>query len=152
MRFVIRLEKSAEGWHAVYLGRLDEPLKPSEYHQAADAAADYSPGATYPLGLVKGRVFSVLQRDKRLIAKKDKGRVQFVVPAERLPDPRKQAALRQIQSRLAEVYARGHRISKVTVTESGHVVYVFDSQAHFVGHAPEGAEGFAFDVKDGITP
>lgn len=149
-RFVIKLEKLAEGWRAVYLGRLDEPLRLADDQQAADA--EYTPGAAYPLGQVKGRAFSVLQRDKRLIARKDKGRVQFVVPAERLADPLKQAALRQVQNRLMDVYARGHRISKVTVTEAGHVVYVFDNQAHFVGHAPEGAAGFVFDEKEDTTP
>lgn len=150
-RFVIKLEKSADGWHPVYLGRLNGPLVPAEERGSADGVAEYVPGATYPLGLVKGRTFSVLQRDRRLIARKDRGQVQFVIPAERLTEPQKQVALRQVQNRLAEVYARGHRISKVTVTETGHVVYVFENQAHFVGHAPEGAEGFAFDEADNTT-
>jgi hypothetical protein len=34
------------------------------------------------------------------------------------------------------------------VTAAGHVVYVFDNQAYFLGHAPEGAAGFVFEEKD----
>jgi hypothetical protein len=152
-RFIIKLEKTAEGWQAVYLGRLDRPLKRVEAKEVDGIpATDYSPGAAYPLSLVKGQAFSVLQRDKRLIARKLKGGVQFVVPAGELVDKQKQAALLQIQQFLAAVYARGHRISKITVTAAGHVVYVFDNQAYFVGHAPEGAEGFAFEDKDKTTP
>jgi superfamily II DNA or RNA helicase len=152
-RFVTRLEKTADGWQAVYLGRLDEPLRAAEVKEANGVpAVDYAPCAPYPLSQVKGQVFSVLQRDKRLIARKLRGRVQFIVPAEKLADPHKEAALRQIQKVLADVYARGHRISKITVTGAGHVVYVVENQAYFVGHAPEGAEGFVFEKKDKTTP
>ena len=42
---------------------------------------------------------------------------------------------------------RGHRISKITVTGEGHIVYVFENQAYFVGNAPEGADGFLFEEK-----
>jgi hypothetical protein len=97
---------------------------------------------------VKGQVFSVLQRDRRLIARKVRGRVEFVVPADKLADERKQVALRQIQQRLADVYARGHRVNKITVTAAGHVVYVFQNQAYFLGNAPEGAAGFVFEDKE----
>jgi superfamily II DNA or RNA helicase len=148
-RYAIRLEKTPEGWHTVYLGRLDEPLEVAEDQgNNGTAAGQLVPRAPYPLGRVKGKVFSVLQRDKRLIARKLQGRVQFVVPAENLADGRKQSALRQVQQVLADVYARGHRISKITVTPEGHVVYVYDNQAYFVGHAPEGSEGFVFEEKD----
>jgi superfamily II DNA or RNA helicase len=150
-RFVTSLEKTAEGWQAIYLGRLDKPVEIVQAQKGNGAPINYTPGAAYPLGLVKGKEFSVLQRDKRLIARKLKGRVEFVLPAEELPDGPRQAALRQIQSFLADAYARGHRISKITVTNDGHVVYVFENQAYFVGNAPEGAEGFIFEVKDKIA-
>jgi superfamily II DNA or RNA helicase len=143
-RFVIRTEKTATGWQATYLGRLDEPLEIAVPSPDADGTKDYVPGSVYPLGLATGKTFSVLQRDKRLIAKKVNGHVQFVIPADELADAHKQSVLRSIQRVLADVYARGHRISKVTVTEKGHVVYVFDNQAYFVGYAPEGKEGFLF--------
>jgi hypothetical protein len=148
-RFVTRLEKSREGWRAIYLGKLKEHLEIAAGDKGNGClAGDYSPGDVYPLGRVKGKVFSVLQRDKRLIARKTKGGVQFVVPEEKLTDPQKQAALRQVQQTLTSVYTRGHRISKITVTGEGHVVYVLDNQAFFVGHAPEGSEGFIFEQKD----
>ena len=146
--FVTKLEKTPEGWHALYLGRLDHPLEVASEqaangHQGGDLA-----GSPYPLARAKGTTFSVLQRDKRLIARKVKGRVEFVLPADTLTEPEKQSALREIQRILADVYARGHRISKITVTNEGHVVYVFDGQAYFVGVAPEGAEGFVFEEKN----
>jgi superfamily II DNA or RNA helicase len=151
-RYVTKLEKTPEGWRAVYLGRLDRPLEVAEDQSTSDFPAEnYTPGAAYPLGKVKGKEFSVLQRDKRLIARKLKGRVQFVVPAEKLGDRRKQEDLRQIQQALADLYARGRRISKITVTAEGHVVYVYDNQAFLVGHAPEGPEGFIFEEKDKIS-
>jgi len=136
-----------------YLGRLDKPVETIEEQSTnGPLTNDYAPGSAYPLGLVRGKVFSVLQRDKRLIARKVKGRVEFVVPADKLADKEKQTALRQIQRVLANVYAREHQISKITVTEAGHVVYVFQNHAFFVGHAPEGAEGFVFEEKDKTNP
>jgi hypothetical protein len=152
-RFVTRLEKTPEGWRSAYLGRLDTPpevVGPDEAN--GHTAQPDAPGDPYPLGRVRGKVFSVLQRDKRLVANKSGGGVRFVVPAEKLTDTQKHAALRQIQQHLAGVYAGGRRINKITVTPEGHVVYVFDNQAYFVGHAPEGAEGFIFDEKDKVTP
>jgi hypothetical protein len=89
-----------------------------------------------------------LQRDKRLIARKAKGGIEFVARADAIADKQKQTALLEIQRTLAAVYGRGHKISKITVTEAGHVVYVFDGQAYFVGHAPEGAEGFVFETRE----
>jgi hypothetical protein len=152
-RYVTKLEKTPEGWRSVYLGRLEEPLEIVEDECVnGHPAGQYTPGSPYPLGRVKGKVFSVLQRDKRLIARKLNGRVQFVVAAEKLGDRQKQAALRQIQDVLADVYGRGHRISKITVTAEGHVLYVYNNQAFFVGQAPETAEGFVFEENNKTTP
>ena len=145
--FVVKLEKTAAGWQAIFLGRLDAPIEMVETPTAVEYA-EYRPGSPYPLGLVKGTVFSVLQRDKRLIARKVKGGVEFVARADSIVDKQKQTAMLEIQRTLAAVYGRGHKISKITVTEAGHVVYVFDGQAYFVGHAPEGAEGFVFDKRE----
>lgn len=145
--FVVKLEKTGTGWQAIFLGKLDVPIEIVETPIAAENA-QYRPSSSYPLGLVKGTVFSVLQRDKRLIARKVKGGVEFVARADSIADKQKQTALLEIQRTLAAVYGRGHKISKITVTEAGHVVYVFDGQAYFVGHAPEGAEGFVFDKRE----
>jgi hypothetical protein len=146
---VIKLEKTPDGWRGIYLGRLDRPVElTSDESSEGDAPAQYSPGDAYPLAMVKGKTFSVLQRDKRLIANKVQSGVRFVVPAEELKDPSKQAALRNVQLRVAEAYAKGHRMSKITVTASGHVVYVFDNVAYFVGDAPEGADGFVFEERN----
>jgi hypothetical protein len=70
-----------------------------------------------------------------------------VADAETLQDATKRDALRNVQRQLAGAYARGHRISKITVTREGHVVYVFNNEAYFIGNAPEGAEGFKFEEK-----
>jgi superfamily II DNA or RNA helicase len=145
-RYVTRLERTADGWRSVYLGRLDSPVETVEANGSSVATdRQFRPGDPYPLEKVGGKVFSVLQRDKRLIAKKTSSGVSFVLPAESLTDLRKREALSQIQGYLAGLPARGHRISKITVTDDGHVVYVFQNQAYFVGFAPEGAEGFVFE-------
>jgi hypothetical protein len=147
-RFVTKLEKTPAGWQAIYLGQLDDLLQTADGQDVSNPTdGKFLPGDLYPLGLVKGKTFSVLQRDKRLIARKLYGRVEFVVPASKLADARKQAELCQIQRVLADAYARGRQVSKITVTEAGHVVYVFQNQAYFVGHAPEGAEGFIFETR-----
>lgn len=144
-RLVIKLEKTAEGWRSVFLGRLDTvPEVVATGSDAGEPDRSYSPGDSYPLARVNGTTFSILQRDKRLIAEKTRGEVRFVVPAEELPEAAKAAALRALQLRLTAAYSRGHRINKITVTPEGHVVYVFNNQAFFVGMAPEGAAGFRF--------
>jgi hypothetical protein len=51
----------------------------------------------------------------------------------------------QVQAFLRGAYQKGHRISKITVTKEGHVVYIFDNQAIFAGIAPEGENGFIFE-------
>lgn len=144
-QLVIKLEKTREGWQALYLGRLQSPLeiiRPDEGETAHDV---YVPGDPYPLRRVRGRTFSVLQRDKRLIARKTSRAVRFVVPAERLTEPEKHQKLMDLQQHLAVVIARGHRINKITVTPEGHVVYLFGGQAYFAGSAPERAAGFQFE-------
>ena len=146
--YVIELEKTKEGWRGVYLGKLTNKL---ELASAIGAEAvhprHYNPGDPYPLSKVQGKTFSVLQRDKRLIASKAQGTIRFVADAETLGDATKRDALKSVQRHLASAYARGHRISKITVTPEGHVVYVFKNEAYFVGNAPEGAKGFKFEEK-----
>jgi superfamily II DNA or RNA helicase len=146
--YIVELEKTKEGWRGVYLGKLTSKLELASAQEADDTPPQrYNPGDPYPLGRVQGRTFSVLQRDKRLIANKAQGTIRFVADAETLEDATKRDALRNVQRQLASAYARGHRISKITVTEEGHVVYVFNNEAYFVGNAPEGAEGFKFEEK-----
>lgn len=147
-RYVTRLERTQTGWQTVYLGRLDQPVEIAVASSASEVPTEYRPGDPYPLGRVKGIVFSILQRDKRLIAMKEKGSVRFVAPAETLDEDRKRDRLRQIQQFLSEAYARGLRMNRITVTSDGHVVFVHDGQAWFVGHAPEGAEGFILESRE----
>jgi superfamily II DNA or RNA helicase len=144
--FVIKLEKGPEGWHGLYLGRLEAPLEPADELQGEDALrASYAPGDAYPLGRVKGLTFSVLTRDQRLIACKSRDGVRFVPPLGEIADAGKRRLLATLQARLKKVHSDGHKISRLTVTPEGHVVYVFDGAAHYLGEAPEGADGFTFD-------
>lgn len=148
-RYVIELEKTLDGWRGVYLGALSSPIRDVKPEESETANQNWRPGDAYPLARVSGKTFSVLQRDPRLIARKERGQVRFVMPRDHVSDPEKQRTLLQIQAFLSRAYQQGHRISKITVTKEGHVVYVFDNQAVFVGLAPEGADGFVFesDVK-----
>jgi hypothetical protein len=150
-QYVVELEKVDGGWRGVYLGPLSSPIRSVEPEEQGMASEDLRPGDAYPLSRVSGKTFSVLQRDPRLIARKERGQARFVVPADRLSEPDKRQALVQLQEFLRSAYLKGHRISKITVTNEGHVVYVFDNQAVFAGLAPEGAEGFAFE-SDATTP
>jgi hypothetical protein len=150
-RHVVELEKVDGDWRGVYLGTLTSPIQSVEPQQEHGAQQDWRPGDAYPLARVSGKTFSVLQRDPRLIARKERGQVRFVVQNNRLPDFEKKNALMNIQAFLKSAYQRGHRISKITVTKEGHVVYVFHNQAVFVGVAPEGAEGFVFETEADIS-
>ncbi len=147
-RFVLELDKAETGWRGVYLGRLlGAPVRVVEAtEESAMAARDWKPGDSYPLARVTGKTFSVLQRDPRLLALKTRGQVRFVPPLHEMADAGKRAALAGIQTFLRNAYAKGEQVSKVTVTAEGHVVYVWQNQARFVGHAPEGGEGFVFET------
>ena len=144
-RYIIELEKTDDGWRGVYLGTLTSPVRDVQQEEGEHAPRNWQPGDAYPLTRISGKTFSVLQRDPRLIARKERGQARFVVAADHVSDPQKRHALTQIQAFLSRAYQRGHRISKITVTNEGHVVYVFDNQAIFVGLAPEGADGFVFE-------
>lgn len=141
-QFVIELDKTDNGWRGVYLGRLSSPINAVNGDAAQDWLHDLKPGDSYPLSRVSGKTFSVLQRDPRLIAAKTRAGVRFVQGSEDIPDARKREALLNIQAFLKAAHAKGHRISKVTVTMEGHVVYVFQNRAVFVGEAPEREFGF----------
>ena len=148
-RFVLKLDKTVYGWSSVYLGRLDSPIQLADFQTSVDdLQRSYSSGDSYPLARAVGITFSVLQRDKRLIAKKSSSGIKFVVPLESIHDAAKQAALRNLQRQLTAAYSRGHRMNKITVTQEGHVVYVVDNHAYFVGDAPEGANGFIFEGEE----
>jgi superfamily II DNA or RNA helicase len=142
---VIELDKTADGWRAVYLGTLN-----AAPHQAKETDLpdrNWQPGDTYPLSKAIGSTFSVLQRDPRLIAQKERGVAKFVAPANSEADLDKRKALEDIQRFLGNAYQRGHKINKITVTSDGHVVYVYNNHAVFVGHAPEGRDGFKIEGK-----
>jgi superfamily II DNA or RNA helicase len=145
-RFVVELDKTNDGWRGVYLGRLTTPVAIVNGTATLEALGDLKPGDNYPLARVVGRTFSVLQRDPRLIAKKTPSGVRFVPSLEKITDPAKRETLANIQSFLKAGHMKGHRISKVTVTPEGHVVYVFQNRAFFVGNAPEGEQGFTFET------
>ncbi len=144
-QFVVKLERVQKGWQGTYLGMLDYPIEITDQTSShTKTTREYMPGDPYPLEDVNGPQFSVLQRDKRLIAKKTGSKIQFIVRPELLEGP-KGIVLRQIQGRLAELYRLGKRVNKIQVTREGHVVYVFNGEAHFLGYAPEGPAGFAFE-------
>lgn len=145
-RFVLELEKIESGWRGVYLGRLTAPLVVVEHPEEALAERDWKPGDSYPLTRAVGETFSVLQRDPRLLAMKTRGTVRFVPQLTEMPDLQKRRTLSNIQTYLRTAYTKGHKVSKVTVTKEGHVVYIWENQAYFVGHAPEGAGGFVFEA------
>ncbi len=144
-RYVIELEKIDDGWRGVYLGTLSSPVRHVQPKEDQSPGRNWQPGDEYPLARVSGMTYSVLQRDPRLIARKNRGQARFVITVDRVHDPEKRRALMQLQAFLRGAYQRGHRISKITVTKEGHVVYVFDNQAVFAGMAPEGAKGFIFE-------
>jgi hypothetical protein len=144
-RYVVELEKTDDNWRGVYLGTLGSPIRDIRPEENQAPRRNWQPGDVYPLDRVSGKSFSVLQRDRRLIALKERGQARFVVQAESVLDPEKRRALMEVQAFLSRAYRRGHRISKITVTKEGHIVYVFDNQAILAGLAPEGAEGFIFE-------
>jgi len=144
-QFVVELEKVEGGWRGVFLGQLTSPIV-----FVQEAAVDvgnraWKPGDAYPLSKAIGKTFSVLQRDPRLIALKEKGQVRFVPPLTKVADPQKRSSLAGLQTFLKGAYDRGHRISKITVTDLGHVVYVFENLAVYAGTAPEAGAGFVFE-------
>lgn len=143
---VLKLEKGDEGWHGLYLGRLDAPLEAADVTESeAPLQRSYSPGDAYPLGNVKGLSFSVLTRDPRLIALKVRGGVRFVHPLSAIADAEKRKKTGLLQDRLKKLKAEGRGINRLTVTPEGHVVYVFDGAACYLGEAPDGAEGFTLE-------
>jgi len=113
-RYVTRPERTQTDWQTVYVGRLDQPLEIAVAPSDPEVPAEYRPSDPYPLERVKGKVFSVLQRDRRLIAKKENGSVRFIAPAETLDEDRKRDQLRQILRFLVEAYTRG--LSRVIPT------------------------------------
>ena len=129
---------------ALYLGQLKEMPHPA-LSSVALVMDDLRPGSDYPLNLAHGKSFSVLQRDPRLIARKEGGRVTFVRSLDRETDPTKRSCLENIQKALRGVYQGGRQISRIFVNELGHVGYLYQGQAYFVGNAPEGSAGFVFD-------
>jgi superfamily II DNA or RNA helicase len=145
-RYVIKLEKTLEGWRSVYLGKLDQPVETVNVSGSDDTdSRSYDPGDLYPLDRATGTTFSVLQRDKRLIAKKTPSGIKFVIPSDQISDEIKRSALRALQERLTALTSRGTRINKIIVTQSGDVVYVLEGNAYYLGSAPEGCAGFIFD-------
>jgi hypothetical protein len=129
---------------ALYLGQLKELPRPAS-SSVALVIDDLRPGSDYPLNLAHGKSYSVLQRDARLIAKKQAGRITFVRSLDKETDPTKRSCLENIQTALRSVYQSGRQISKIFVNDLGHVGYLYQGQAYFVGTAPEGSAGFVFD-------
>jgi len=129
---------------ALYIGRLNDlpraglPSKPVAFDELRQ-------GSDYPINLAHGKTFSVLQRDERLIARKQKGSITFVRSADMEADPIKRSRLEEIQKALLGVYQSGRQISKIFVNDLGHVGYLYQGRAYFVGIAPEGDAGFIFD-------
>jgi hypothetical protein len=129
---------------AVYLGQLEELPRPG-LPSTVPVIDDLRLGSDYPLNLAHGKTYSVLQRDERLIAKKERGRISFVRSLDKETDPAKRLRLHDIQKALRGVYQSGRQISKIFVNDLGHVGYLYQGHAYFVGIAPEGNAGFVFD-------
>lgn len=145
-RFVLELDKTDAGWRGVYLGRLNSSVSVVQPSTDDVPARDWKPGDAYPLRRAVGKTVSVLQRDQRLLALKHKGQVRFVPPLSEMADITKRDQLSHVQSFLLTAFRQGHRVNKVTVTEEGHVVYLWENQAYFIGPAPEGPAGFVFET------
>jgi superfamily II DNA or RNA helicase len=86
-RYVIELEKTGDGWRGVYLGTLTSPVRDVRPEEDQTAPQSWQPGDVYPLARVSGKTFSVLQRDPRLIARKERGQARFVVSGNHVSDP-----------------------------------------------------------------
>jgi superfamily II DNA or RNA helicase len=129
---------------ALYLGQLKELPRPGS-SSTLFAIDDLHQGSDYPIHLAHGRTYSVLQRDARLVAKKERGRVSFVRSLDKENDPIKRSRLEDIQRALRGIYQGGRQISKIFVNDLGHVGYLYQGQAYFIGIAPEGNAGFVFD-------
>jgi superfamily II DNA or RNA helicase len=144
---VFALEKDALGaWRGLYLGQLTSLPKPSsESDIEPPESAVTLRGDSYPLAMARGETFHVLQRDRRLIARKERGQIRFVLPLEQISDPAKRAATERIQQALNNARMKGHRVNRITVTPDGAVVYVYGNEAFLLGQAPEGAEGFQLE-------
>jgi superfamily II DNA or RNA helicase len=141
---LVKLVRGQSGNDAIYLGQLSASLRSNA--GSAQPPTDPQPGEHYPLELAIGKRFSVLQRDERLIARKDRGHAFFVERLDKVVDVEKRSKLSQIQEGLRSAYRKGHLISKIFVNEAGHVGYLYQGQAYFLGHAPEGPAGFLFET------
>ena len=144
---VFALEKDALGaWRGVYLGRLTSPPRGPEQNQVSSAAVETTANMDlHPSGRIEGKTFHVLQRDRRLIARKERGQIRFVLPLDQISDPAKRGATERIQQALRDAHAKGHRINRITVRPNGDVVYFFENRPYFLGQAPEGQSGFEFE-------
>jgi hypothetical protein len=141
---MIKLPRATSELPAIFLGQLsDLPRPATQLPIQPELHLKY--GGEYPLNLAVGKHYSVLQRDNRLIAMKRKGKVSFVKSADEIGDENKKAQLRDIQENLRKAYRSGHLISKIFVNDLGHVGYLHQGCAYFVGFAPNGAEGFELD-------
>jgi hypothetical protein len=145
--FVYSLEKNDSGaWTGLYLGTLTTPpvaLNETSPDDRAPGQDSHEGGLS--VSRIRGEVFNVLLRDRRLIARKERGRVRFVLPLEKIADPDKRAATGRIQNALRELHSKGHGVNKITVKPDGEVVYVLENRAFSLGIAPEGPSGFQLE-------
>ncbi len=141
---VLKLSRNTAGNEAIFLGQLSGPLRIST-EKISTAELNPAPGDEYPLQLAVGKTFSVLQRDERLIARKERGQPLFVERSDKITDIERRSKLEQIQVGLRGAYRKGHLISKIFVNDLGHVGYLYQGKAYFLGNAPEGPAGFSFE-------
>jgi hypothetical protein len=142
--YVIKLSRGSSGSEVVYLGQLSEPLR-SAGRTSDRPEFDPQPGGEYPIEYAAGTTYSVLQRDQRLIARKERGQAIFVERVDKITDSEKRSRLEKIQAELRNAYQKGHLISRIFVNELGHAGYLYQGRAYFLGHAPEGSAGFSFE-------
>ena len=141
---VVRMPRTSSDGEPVYLGRLLE-LPKAASTECNKLEFELVPGGEYPIARASGQNFSVLQRDARLIARKEKGRVRFVPPLSNIFNPEKRTRLEKIQAEVRNAYRKGHQISKVFVNDLGHVGYLHQGRAYFLGYAPDGPSGFTLE-------
>lgn len=144
-RYILKTERSTErGPEIVWLGVAPDPLFQDQPAQDSNKG-ELELNERYTRDLANARQFSVLQRDPRLIARKEGRRVRFVMPPDKLDDADKANQLRELITSLHRVYGSGRLINKILVTESGDVVYQYGGIPYYIGKAPEGVQGFKFD-------
>jgi superfamily II DNA or RNA helicase len=146
--FLLKIERGTGDAKIIFLGVAPDPLFLVDNTPATTNDIDRAKmvaGDLYPFSAEGAKRLSVLQRDARLIARKERGNVKFIRGPEDILEPEKATSLRNIIAHLRDTYQSGKQISKVFVTLDGDVIYPYRGSYYFAGRAPEGKDGFLFE-------